>query len=331
MTITEPAVDAPCARHPRSRHPGSRQSGRPTPRPAPPKAPRPTRTDVLVEQLFGSILGAMPVQATYLGHRLGWYETLAAHGPLTAPELAQRTDTDARYAREWLEQQTVTRLPPGRGCDHRTGPASLRSCPRPIAPVLADPDDLNYLLPFAYFVAGLGAHIGHDSPRPTGPATGVGWADFGDDPRQAPRPPATGRCSCASSARSSSPRCPVSPEALAEGGRGGRSRNRSRMVVHRGGRVVPAGAGRRLSTSTSRPSSWARRNAAERGVDDRVTFHHADATDPSWEGRYDLVMAQECVHDLPRPRLVPGHHAVHGRGRRHGHRHGRAGRPPLHR
>src|SRR5688500_14193431 len=58
------------------------------------------------ERLFGAVLGAQLVQAAYLGDRLGYYRVLAAE-PLTAPELAVRTGTAERYAREWLEHQAV--------------------------------------------------------------------------------------------------------------------------------------------------------------------------------------------------------------------------------
>src|SRR6202008_4865271 len=41
-----------------------------------------------------------------LGRSLGLYATLSA-GPQTAPALAAATGINARYAREWLEQQAV--------------------------------------------------------------------------------------------------------------------------------------------------------------------------------------------------------------------------------
>ena len=41
---------------------------------------------------------------------LGWYRSLVADGPATAADLAARTATHPRYAREWLEQQAVTGL-----------------------------------------------------------------------------------------------------------------------------------------------------------------------------------------------------------------------------
>jgi len=39
--------------------------------------------------------------------------------------------------------------------------------------------------------------------------------------------------------------------------------------------------------------------AAARGVGDRVQFHAQDAAEA--EGNYDLVVAFECIHDMPQP------------------------------
>ncbi|OBK77803.1 class I SAM-dependent methyltransferase [Mycobacterium sp. 1164985.4] len=42
-----------------------------------------------------------------MGDRLGYYRSLAEHGPSTPAELAERTGTDGRYAREWLNAQAA--------------------------------------------------------------------------------------------------------------------------------------------------------------------------------------------------------------------------------
>ncbi|RAV12761.1 SAM-dependent methyltransferase [Mycolicibacterium sp. GF69] len=42
-----------------------------------------------------------------MGDRLGYYRSLAEHGPSTPAELAEHTDTDGRYAREWLNAQAA--------------------------------------------------------------------------------------------------------------------------------------------------------------------------------------------------------------------------------
>jgi 2-polyprenyl-3-methyl-5-hydroxy-6-metoxy-1,4-benzoquinol methylase len=42
-----------------------------------------------------------------MGDRLGYYRSLAQHGPTTPAELAERTGTDEHYAREWLNAQAA--------------------------------------------------------------------------------------------------------------------------------------------------------------------------------------------------------------------------------
>ena len=61
--------------------------------------------DALVERLFTAALGTFDLAGVYLGDRLGYCRSLVDDGPATPDQLAARTGTDARYAREWLEQQ----------------------------------------------------------------------------------------------------------------------------------------------------------------------------------------------------------------------------------
>jgi SAM-dependent methyltransferase len=57
---------------------------------------------------FVNDLGAVMHAATIVaGDKLGLYKALA-DGPLTAEELARRTETDARYVREWLSAQAAS-------------------------------------------------------------------------------------------------------------------------------------------------------------------------------------------------------------------------------
>jgi len=42
-----------------------------------------------------------------MGDKLGYYRALAAHGPTTAAELAELTDTDQHYTREWCSGQAA--------------------------------------------------------------------------------------------------------------------------------------------------------------------------------------------------------------------------------
>ena len=54
------------------------------------------------------MLGTFDLLSVQLGIELGLYAALRDDGPATPPELAARAGIDARYAREWLEQQAVT-------------------------------------------------------------------------------------------------------------------------------------------------------------------------------------------------------------------------------
>jgi len=57
--------------------------------------------------MFTSMLATQELLSVYLGARLGLYDDLADAGPATATALAHRAGVAARYAREWLEQQTA--------------------------------------------------------------------------------------------------------------------------------------------------------------------------------------------------------------------------------
>ena len=108
----------------------------------------------LAERLFGSLLGLIDVLAVHLGDRLGWYRSLVDDGPATAAELARRTGTHARYAREWLEQQAVT----GYLTVDRDGEPDERafSIPPATAEVLTDTASLDHLAPCARMFAATG-------------------------------------------------------------------------------------------------------------------------------------------------------------------------------
>ena len=56
-----------------------------------------------VEEVGAVLNGALVV----MGDRLGYYRSLADHGPSTPAELAERTNTDQHYAREWLNAQAA--------------------------------------------------------------------------------------------------------------------------------------------------------------------------------------------------------------------------------
>src|SRR3954452_20431834 len=99
--------------------------------------------DEVAERLFGSLLGTVEIMSVYLGDRLGWYRSLSDDGPASAVELARRTGTQDRYAREWLEQQAVAGL---LEVESDSGPDERRfAIPASTAEVMTDPTSLAYM------------------------------------------------------------------------------------------------------------------------------------------------------------------------------------------
>ena len=257
-------------------------------------------TDTFVERLFGSVLAALDLQAVYLGDRLGYYRALA-EGALTSTELAARTGTAERYAREWLEQQAVTGI---LVTDARVADALARryTLPAPYVAPLTDALDLSHFAPFVRFVVGSlkQTELMVEAFRTGG---GVSWAQHGADLREgqaaANRPLFLG---------------PLGQEYLP-------SIPDVDNALRAGGRAADVGCGlgwSAIGIALAYPDATvdgydvdgpsieaARRNAREAGVDDRVRFHAVDAAatnaDTVAGGSYDAVFAFECIHDLADP------------------------------
>jgi predicted O-methyltransferase YrrM len=246
------------------------------------------------ERLFASALGAADILATYLGDRLGWYRSLVAHGPSTVAELAERTGTSPRYAREWLEHQAVAGvlLVEGNGAEERrfrlpAGPGE----------VLTDEKSLAYLAPLARMFAAVGPSL-PDLLEAYRTGDGVSWGQLGAEARE-------------SQADMNRPWFGELAGAFA-GVDGIQS-----VLTRPGARIADVGSGAGWSSislalaypdlqvdgfDVDDPSiELARANAAEAGVSDRVRFHNADGDGLSNFGAFDAVFAFECIHDMPRP------------------------------
>lgn len=65
----------------------------------------PSAEEALTSRLLQSTIHALELYGIYLGKELGLYAALKSRGPLTPVELAHEARIDARYDREWLEQQ----------------------------------------------------------------------------------------------------------------------------------------------------------------------------------------------------------------------------------
>ncbi|SHK57814.1 Methyltransferase domain-containing protein [Pseudonocardia thermophila] len=267
-------------------------------RPAADAAGTPARsTDALVERLFDALLSTIDIQSVYLGDRLGYYRALAGSGGSTAAELAARTGTHERYAREWLEQQAVTGF---LDADDEPDPARRRfTLPAEHIEPLTDELSTNYLAPLAKFLIGAGKHMDAlvEAYRTGG---GVSWAQLGNDTREA-QAAANRPLFLRVLGNEYLPRIPDVDAALRAGGR----------VADIGCGYGWSAIGIALAYPEARIDGFdvdlpsieaARRNAAENGVADRVRFHHTDAaTGPAEAQPYDAVFAFECIHDLPDP------------------------------
>ena len=253
--------------------------------------------DGFVARLFQANLGAMDVLAVYLGDRLGLYRTLAERGPLTPSGLATAAGIDARYAREWLEQQAATAM-----LDVQDVSAAederVFSLPPAHADVLIDPESPYSMAPLCRSVAAL-AKGAPEVVAAFRTGEGVGWEAFGQDTIEAQgdfnRPWLVG-----SFATEYLPSIPDVDAALRAGAR----------VADVACGVGWAGIAiaRRYPNAIvdgfdldETSIALARDNAEGAGVADRVTFEARDGADPTRAGRYDLAVVIEAIHDLSRP------------------------------
>ena len=254
--------------------------------------------EALIERVLTSTVGLFDLASIYLGQRLGLYAALHDRGPATSGELADRTGTDERYVREWLEQQAVTGLLIADDDD-----AAARERRYELPPGHADPlVDMDSPL----YVAPLGRQaLGMLRPLPQLLAAfrtgeGVPYPEYGEDTR----------------------------EGIAE-------LNRAMFINELGTDWLPAIAD--VHAFLQSPGAWvadlgcgsgwssiaiaraypqarvdgidsdtasiaaARENAATEGLADRVRFVDTDAGDPTLEGAYDLVTIFEALHDMGRP------------------------------
>ena len=234
----------------------------------------------------------------YVGDRLGYYRALAGTDGATAPELARATDTNARYAREWLEHQAVTGILSVD--DAALGPDDRRySLPADHAEVLVDADSLSYMSAFVRMMVGMARPLPQvlDAFRSGG---GVPYADFDADfvegQGDANRvmfvnllgqewlpsiPDVDARLRADPPARVADVACGVGWSTI------------SIARAYPGAQVD----GYDLDDESIR---LAQENLAGTDLGDRVRFERRDAAEMEG-GAYDLVTVFEAVHDMSRP------------------------------
>jgi 2-polyprenyl-3-methyl-5-hydroxy-6-metoxy-1,4-benzoquinol methylase len=185
--------------------------------------------------------------------------------------------------------------------DEKAEPRERRfRLPTAYVEVLVDQDSLNYLAPLSRLVAGavhpLAAVL--EAYRTGG---GVPYTAYGADLREGQ----AGINRAMFLKQLGSEWLPAMPDV------------HSRLVAGPPARIADIGCGAGWSSigmAQSYPSVFvdgfdldapsielARGNAKAMGLADRVTFHVRDAGSPELAGRYDLVTAFECLHDMSQP------------------------------
>ena len=283
--------------------------------------------DALAGRLFEALIGTFDLLSVQLGIELGLYAALRDDGPATAPELATRAGIDARYAREWLEQQAVTGIldvmTSAANPTHVATPVggSRRGPARPGRPRDDDPDrpgDAQRRRGVAGAPRRLS--LGRRGPLERVPAHLRGPG--GGEPARVPAPPHPGVA----------PRHPRRRCAAAGGWCPGRGRRvRRRLVDDRDRARLPRMPRSTGSTSTRRRSAGRGTRRATRGSRTGSGSTSSTRGDHSLDGTFDLVTIFEAVHDMSRPVEVLESLPPAAGTRRHGHRRGREGRRALHR
>lgn len=281
------------------RQPNGRAAESPRPQPAP-AAPGTEHdpVDEVTSRLFGAAIEGMDVVAAAIGDRLGYYQAL--DGPaLTPPQLASVTRTHARYAREWLEHQAmagyVEMVRGARGEEH-----AYRLAPG-VAEVLARPGSLTSLAPVARQVAAAVAQWNRvvDGARN---GRGVGWAVYGSDMRESQMDLNEPQLRELLGTEWLPVAFPRLHQRLEDG-------EEIRVAdIGCGGGWAAIGLaedfpGVSVDGYDIDPATVeaARANVASVGLEDRVRIVEGDVAATALRGEYDLVMAFECIHDMPAP------------------------------
>jgi SAM-dependent methyltransferase len=255
--------------------------------------------DGFVERMLDSVRGLFDTFAIYLGDQMGFYQALADHGPATSVELARRTHANERYVREWLEQQTIYGI---LEVDNPAASPTERSfrLPSAHAEVLTDRESLNYLAPLSQLAVSVTRPL--DSLlKVYKQGGGVPYADYGRDLRVG-----QGNMNRTMFLQQLGAEwLPTIPDVHTR-----LQANPPALIADIGCGLGWSSIGMAQSYPNARVDGFdldgpsiemARDNAMDYHLNGRLTFHERDAGDPSLIGRYDLVTAFECVHDMGNP------------------------------
>jgi SAM-dependent methyltransferase len=256
-----------------------------------------TRVEAFVERIIDEIGAAVNVPLTVIGFRLGLYAAMGDAQPVSAAELAARTGTHERYVREWLAAQAAG------GYVAYDPDTETYTLPLEHAAVLADETSPVYQAGmFQSASAAIQAQDRVADRFRTG--DGLGWHEHHHD-----------LFGGTDAVFGLSYRAYLLQEWIP-------ALDGVEARLRAGARVADVGCGYGTATiilAEAFPASEfvgfdyhvesverARENAAAAGVEDRVRFEIASATDfPG--GGYDLVACFDALHDLGDPAACARH------------------------
>lgn len=250
----------------------------------------------LEDRLVSSAIGALELYSIYLGRELGLYRALTARA-LTYGELAEAAGVNARYAREWLEQQAVAGFLHMEDETATGAQRRYRIDPDRVG-VFVQEDHPSHVSPLAAMVVGVGQTLDQvaDAYLTGG---GVPFAAYGKAMRTG-----QGGVNRPAFTHDLVPTWIGSVDGLAD-----------RI---RTGRIADLGCGVGWSTIAMAQGfpqaevvGWdtdldsigdARRHAQDAGIE--LRFEAADASALAEDGPYDLVTVLEALHDMAQPAAV---------------------------
>jgi 2-polyprenyl-3-methyl-5-hydroxy-6-metoxy-1,4-benzoquinol methylase len=251
----------------------------------------------LTQRLCDATIGALELFGVHLGVTLGLYDALDRHGPLTAPELADRAGIHPRYAQEWCEQQAVA------GYLVVASPSAVAATLRFGLPeehrgALLDPVDGDHLAPFAAMVVGI-AQVLDDVADAYRTGGGVPYARYGtafrDGQGAINRPAFTSDL-----VKAWIPAVPGLTASLSAGARVldvGTGQGWSSIAIQA---AWPTATVIGIDTDTASIAD-ARAHAAQAGVDVRFVSPLDDGIDIADLGPIDVAFIAEALHDMSDP------------------------------
>ena len=251
--------------------------------------------EAFIGRLFEAALGMLELSSLYLGDRLGLYAALHRTGSSTYEEMAAEARVAPRYAREWLEQQTVAGI---LTVDDPSARADLRryALPEWLVPILLEPEHPMYLAFLSRYMTIGGVLPALVHAYRTG--AGLSWAALGEDAREAQE--AQNRPVFVNDLPGWLESLPDVHDRLRAGGRVADVCSGGGWLGISVARAYPDATVDGFDADDASVSS-ARRNAAEAGVADRVRFEVKDVAGEDLGGPFDLAIVFEALHDLAQP------------------------------